>query len=88
MIAQTEWHDSMIITNGARRLMHKWTANKIVLDYTLSPDWDDRWRTGGSLDEIIKEAHLDSESVLKGIQIFAKDRTKRLSQLKSELPES
>lgn len=88
MIAQTEWHDSMIITNGARRLMHKWTANKIVLDYTLSPDWDDRWRTGGSLDEIIKEAHLDSESVLKGIQTFAKDRTKRLSQLKSELPES
>jgi transketolase len=78
----------MIITNGAKRLMHKWSTNKMVDDYSISSDWDNRWRTGGSLNEIISEAHLDPNNILKGIELFAKNRQKRLSQLISEIPKS
>ncbi len=44
----------------------------------MSSDWDDRWRTGGSVDEIVAEAHLDPESLAQGIRLFAADREKRL----------
>ncbi|NHZ85457.1 MAG: transketolase, partial [Planctomycetia bacterium] len=84
--APAEWHDAMIITNGARRLMHKWMANKIVEAYSLSSDWDNRWRTGGSLDEIVDEAHLSPRWVWDGIVKFAKERTQRLKRLRAQIP--
>ena len=31
-------------------------------EYSLSPDWDDRWRTGGTVDEVIDEAHLTTRT--------------------------
>ena len=88
IISENELADLMIITNGAKRLMHKWSTNKMVDDYSISSDWDNRWRTGGSLNEIISEAHLDPNNILKGIELFAKNRQKRLSQLISEIPKS
>ena len=39
-------------------LMHPWLFNKIAEEYTLSSDWDNRWRTGGTVAEVIEEAHL------------------------------
>ena len=82
VITDSEWNDSMIITNGAKRLMHKWIANSIVEEYSLSPDFDNRWRTGGSVEQIVAEAHLDSNSIWNGIARFALDRQKRLSRLR------
>ena len=38
LITDSEWNDSMIITNGAKRLMHKWIANSIVEEYSMSPE--------------------------------------------------
>lgn len=35
-------------------------------EYTLSADFDDRWRTGGLEDDVIAEAHLDVDSVFEG----------------------
>ena len=81
LIKDNEWHDSMIITNGAKKLMHKWTANSIVADYSLSPDFDNQWRTGGSVEQIVTEARLDSNSIWEGIMRFVSDRPKRLSAL-------
>ena len=75
----------MIITNGAKRLMHKWIANSIVEEYSLSPDFDNRWRTGGSVEQIVAEAHLDSKSIWNGINRFALDRPKRLLRLRKNL---
>jgi len=49
-------------------------------------DWDDRWRTGGSIPEIIKEAHLDPASLLAGIERFANEREQRLAAIRG--PES
>ncbi|RKY18217.1 MAG: transketolase [Planctomycetota bacterium] len=72
-----EWAQSMVATNTARRLMGNWIPHAVAEDYVLSPDWDDRWRTGGSLSQITAEAHLDPESLKQGIQRFVDDRAER-----------
>ena len=66
--------------------MHNWISNRVVSEYSVSPDWDDSWRTGGSLDEIIDEAHLSTRWVLKAIQKFTSERSSRLERLRSEIP--
>ncbi len=73
--------DAMVITNGAVRLMRDWAAGDEVEAYSLSADWDDRWRTGGSLDEVIEEAHLDADHILAAIERFVGDRDARLARL-------
>lgn len=74
--------DAMVITNRARRVMSDWIDHPIVAEYTLSSDWDDRWRTGGSVEEVVAEAHLDPEHLLAGIERFVKDRERRLARLR------
>ena len=53
IISDQEWADSMIVTNTGLRIMQNWISNRIVSEYSVSPDWDNNWRTGGSVDEII-----------------------------------
>ncbi|MFH1755667.1 MAG: transketolase, partial [Candidatus Latescibacterota bacterium] len=77
--------DAMAVTNRARRLLSDWIDPGISDEYTLSSDWDNRWRTGGSLDEVIEEAHLSAEWMLAGIRKFARDRAKRLKRLADQL---
>ena len=86
IISDNEWMDSMIITNGARTLMKNWISNKIVEEYSLSPDFDNRWRTGGSVDEIVTESKLDSKSIWEGINRFAVDRKSRLDRIRQSIP--
>ena len=81
VLSWSDWQDSMVVTNNARRALHDWLANKVAEEYSLSPDFDNRWRTGGSLDQILEEAHLTWPWVLKGIQRFAEERDQRLSRL-------
>lgn len=88
IISETEWSDSMIVTNTALRIMHNWISNRIVSEYSVSPDWDDNWRTGGSLDEIIDEAHLSPRWVLEAIRKFASERNSRLERLNKQVPSS
>ena len=77
--------DAMAITNGARRLMHDWLDNKVAEAYTLSSDWDNRWRTGGTVDELLEEAHLSPEWLLKGIERFVSERPQRLATIRAAL---
>ncbi|MBL8858159.1 MAG: transketolase [Planctomycetes bacterium] len=81
LLGRGDWLDSTVITNGARRLMHDWLSSKVAEAYAMSPDWDNRWRTGGTVDELKKEAHIDPDSLWEGIQRFANDREKRLQRL-------
>jgi transketolase len=74
--------DAMVISNRARRVMRDWMENSVVADYSLTSDWDDRWRTGGTVDEVVAEAHLSPEHLLAGIERFAKERTQRLKRLR------
>lgn len=80
--------DSMVITTQARVLMHDWLFNKVAEEYALSADWDDRWRKGGALDELVDEAHLSPRFVLEGIERFARDREARLGALQRGLDEA
>jgi len=48
----------------------------------MSSDWDDRWRTGGSVEELKLEAHIDPASLWQGITKFAAEREQRLAELR------
>jgi len=77
--------DAMVITNGAFKLMRDWADDPQVREYSLSSDWDDRWRTGGSVAEVIEEAHLDQAHILDALARFSSDRPERLRRLRERL---
>ncbi len=79
--------DAMVITNGAFKLMRDWAGDPQVREYSLSSDWDDRWRTGGSVDEVIEEAHLDQDHILAALERFASERPERLRRLRERIPD-
>ena len=81
VLPKNDWLDSTVITNGARRLMHDWLPHRVAEEYAMSSDWDNRWRTGGSVEELKKEAHIDPESLWAGIQRFASERRQRLERI-------
>jgi transketolase len=77
--------DSTVISTQSRASMHDWLFNKVADEYAMTSDWDNRWRTGGTLEEVIDEAHLTPEWLLKGIRRFVGDREARLEILEAEL---
>ncbi len=74
--------DGMAITNRAWQTMRHWIGGPVARDYSLTSDWDDRWRTGGTVDEVIDEAHLGPDHVLEAIERFVADRQVRLGRLR------
>jgi len=82
-LSSADWADSTVITTQARWLMHDWLFDKVAEAYALSADWDNRWRTGGMLNELIDEAHLSPRWVLEGIERFVRDRDARLARVKT-----
>ncbi len=85
VISPADRMDSTVITTQARWLMHEWLFNKTAEEFALSADFDNRWRTGGSLDEVIEEAHLSPRWLLEGIERFVRERSQRLNRLQDEL---
>ena len=79
--AAERW-DAMVISNRSLRVSRDWIDNPQVAEYSLTSDWDNRWRTGGSVDEVIAEAHLSPEHILAGIERFAGERDKRVKALR------
>jgi len=75
--------DSMVITTQARSLMRGWIFNELNAGYALSADWDNRWRTGGTIDEVLEEAHLSPAWILHGIRRFVQDKDERLNRLRA-----
>ncbi len=79
--ASDKW-SGMAITNRAFKLMTDFVEGPIAREYSLSSDWDDRWRTGGTVDEVMDEAHLGPGHILEAIQRYAADRETRHARLK------
>ncbi len=79
--ASDKW-SGMAITNRAFKLMTDFVEGPIAREYSLSSDWDDRWRTGGTVDEVMDEAHLGPGHILKAIERYAADREARHARLK------
>jgi transketolase len=79
--AADRW-DGMAITNRAFKLMRDWVDGPIAEEYSLSSDWDNRWRTGGTVDEVIDEAHLGPGHILDAIERYVAHRDARLRRLR------
>jgi transketolase len=72
----------MAITNRAYKLMRDWVDGPISEEYSLSSDWDNRWRTGGTVDEVIDEAHLGPDHIVAAIERYVADRDVRMERLR------
>jgi transketolase len=72
------YYDLMVVSTGTRRVWPVRNLGPLTDEYSLTSDWDNQWRTGGSEPEVIAEAHLDPESIFAGIQRFARERDARL----------
>jgi transketolase len=71
--------DAMVVTSGTRRVWPVRGLGPMTDAYSLTSDWDNQWLTGGLEKDVIAEAHLDPDSIFKGVERFAKERTKRLT---------
>lgn len=88
IIEKHEWLNSMIITNTSINNMMNWIKHPIVKEYSISADWDNRWRTGGRLDEVIDEAHLSAKWQLESIQHFVKNKQVRKMKIEESIPQN
>jgi transketolase len=73
--------DVMGVTNRSRNSMRRWLGSDTALEYTLCADWDNRWRTGGSVDEVVDESHLSTAHIIAGISRFVSERRARLDRM-------
>jgi transketolase len=70
--------DCMVVTTLTKRVLPLANLGPLTEEYTLSSDRDDRWRTGGTEADVIREAGLDADSILTGIARFVRERADRL----------
>lgn len=84
VLPREDWLDSTVVSNGSRRSMYDWIAHKTSAEFAMTSDFDDRWRTGGSVEEVKREAHIDPDSLWAGIERFAAARPERLAALRVE----
>jgi transketolase len=77
--------DLMVVTTGTRRMWPVQNAGPLTDEYSLVSDWHNEWLTGGTEADVIKEAHLDAESIYNGIKRFALDHEKRIAEQKEDL---
>src|SRR5271156_6771651 len=73
-------YDLMVVSTGTRRVWPLRDVGPLTDAYSLTSDWDNQWLTGGLEPEVIAEAHLDKESIFKGVERFANDRGDRLGK--------
>ena len=88
VLSASEWMDSMVVANRGRRTLTDWIPHRIAAEYAMTPDWDDRWRTGGSVEEIVEEAHLSPRWLLQGIERFVRERDTRLRRLREAVEQA
>lgn len=70
VLPKEDWVNSMVITNECLRNMSDWLYSKESEKYSMSSDWDNKWRTGGTVEDILEEAHLTKDYILEGIKRF------------------
>jgi transketolase len=81
--SDTDRWSGMAITNRAFKLMTDFVEGPIAKEYSLSSDWDNRWRTGGTVDEVMDEAHLSQRHILEGIERYVRERDERHRRLRA-----
>ena len=61
--------------------MADWIFGEESKEFSVCADWDDRWRTGGTLEEVLDEAHLTRDHIIRAITKFANTSSQRLEHL-------
>jgi len=87
IISHADRLNSMVISTQARILMQDWIYNKCNESYAMTPDWDNRWRTGGRLEDVMDESHLSSKWIFEGIKRFGEEGEQRLNLIRSAVKE-
>jgi transketolase len=77
--------DCMVVSSGTRRVWPVRGLGPLTDDYSLTSDWDNQWLTGGLEQEVIAEAHLDTGSICKGVERFARERDARMARQSATL---
>ena len=88
IIGKGDFVDSTFITTQAKQLMGEWNLNPLSEQYCISSDHDNRWRSGGNLEEILEEAHLNEKWVFNMIKKFAEEREERLAWIAGQLSDA
>ncbi len=83
VLSDLDWVDSTVISNMSLRSMFDWLSSDVAVEYAMTSDFDNRWRTGGSVEEVVAEAHLSEEWLLKGIERFVRERKDRLGRIRA-----
>jgi transketolase len=78
-------YDLMIVSTGTRRMWPLRDVGPLTDEYSLTSDWDNQWLSGGLEPDVIAEAHLDQESIFRGVERFAKERGARLARQRGML---
>jgi transketolase len=71
-------YDLMVVSTGTRRMWPLRNLGPLTDEYSLTSDFDNCWRTGGLEAEVIKEAHLDPDTIFAGVERFANERERRI----------
>jgi transketolase len=77
--------DLMFVMSGTRRMWPLRNVGTLTDAYSLTADQDNQWLTGGLEADVIAEAHLDPDSILAGVQRFARERSQRLARQRALL---
>jgi len=80
VLTDADKFDLMVVTTGTRRVWPVTGVGPLTDEYSLTSDWDNQWLSGGTEDDVIKEAHLDKDSIFDAVQCFAADHEERLSR--------
>ena len=75
----------MVITTGTKIVWPVSGLVQLTEEYSLTSDLDDQWLTGGSEDDVIKEAKLDENSILEAVSKFANDFDDRMKRLNNSI---
>ena len=75
----------MVITTGTKRVWPVSGLGQLTEEYSLTSDFDDQWLTGGTEDDVIKEAKLDESSILEAVSKFANDYDDRMKRLNNSI---
>jgi transketolase len=79
------YYDLMIVSTGTRRVWPIRDLGPLTDAYSLTSDFDNHWRSGGLEPDVIAEAHLDQDSIFRGLERFARERGERLAQQRGAL---
>ena len=73
-------YDLMVVSTGTRRMWPLANLGPLTDEYSLTSDFDNCWRSGGLEAEVIREAHLDADTILAGVERFASERERRMGE--------